>query len=415
MAILLLVVAGCKTGYQGKEVEEGLYSVPSELATDANKITGNVVSSAEDKKEDVTSTTMPAEGAFTIVDETALEEKDVEKEDKKIELPTVNVKEGEKVSFPSLPKTDADGDIIKYTFSSPLNNKGEWLTKVGDEGSYTVTITASDGKVTTTQDVMILVEGLNKAPVFEPMNDLTVEEGDRIVLKPQITDPDDDEMVITYVGWMKTATYQTDYTDAGTHYVTIQASDGKKTTSRIVKIIVENVNRLPKITTIDDNIVVKEGDLVKVSVFASDLDGDTLTYDFEKPLDKNGMWQTKVGDEGSYDLDIKVSDGMDVVTQEISLTVDRLNRAPKFDVLETNMVVTVYPDQTATVKIEPIVSDADGDTVSVTYSGWMTSSTKTVRYEDGGQYEVVVTANDGKEQTQKRVTVVVNRAPIIII
>ena len=41
--------------------------------------------------------------------------------------------------------TDPDGDPIKYTFTSPLNENGEWLTKEGDAGEYEVILTAIDG------------------------------------------------------------------------------------------------------------------------------------------------------------------------------------------------------------------------------------------------------------------------------
>src|SRR3990167_2168547 len=40
--------------------------------------------------------------------------------------------EGELVNFPSLRASDPDGDPITYTFSKPLNEKGEWRTKEGD-------------------------------------------------------------------------------------------------------------------------------------------------------------------------------------------------------------------------------------------------------------------------------------------
>jgi len=49
---------------------------------------------------------------------------------------------------------------------------------------------------------------------------------------------------------MNTATYTTNYKDAGTHIVTVTASDGKQSTSQDVTITVENVNRPPKIIKI---------------------------------------------------------------------------------------------------------------------------------------------------------------------
>src|SRR3989338_3178201 len=44
---------------------------------------------------------------------------------------------------------DPDADLLAYTFTSPLNENGEWQTTYGNAGEYTVTITASDGELTT--------------------------------------------------------------------------------------------------------------------------------------------------------------------------------------------------------------------------------------------------------------------------
>ena len=54
-------------------------------------------------------------------------------------------------------------------------------------------------------------------------------------------------MSYTYSGWMTSATKATDYEDAGEHIVTVKVSDGIAEDSQDVKIIVENVNRAPKI------------------------------------------------------------------------------------------------------------------------------------------------------------------------
>ena len=68
---------------------------------------------------------------------------------------TFTVKEGDFVTLkPQV--TDPDNDKITYTFSPPLDKKGEWQTTFGDEGEYTVTITADDGTSTTQEEVKIV-------------------------------------------------------------------------------------------------------------------------------------------------------------------------------------------------------------------------------------------------------------------
>ncbi|MBW2984056.1 hypothetical protein KY361_03020, partial [Candidatus Woesearchaeota archaeon] len=57
------------------------------------------------------------------------------------------------------------------------------------------------------------------------------------------------------------------------------------------------------------NIVVDENDLVQITPSATDIDGDTLTYSFESPLNSSGEWQTTYADSGSYDVNVTVDDG----------------------------------------------------------------------------------------------------------
>ena len=53
---------------------------------------------------------------------------------------------------------------------------------------------------------------------------------------------------------------------------------------------------------------VKEGDLVRLKVSATDQDNDKLTYYFPQPFNSQGEWQTTYGDAGEYDIEVLVSD-----------------------------------------------------------------------------------------------------------
>lgn len=396
LALVASVIAGCKS-YSGQELPEGLTSpVNAPVTTLAQASAGSSTTLAV-QKSTTTTIAQPASPAK--------------------KLPVIFVKEGDRVSFPSLLKVDQDSDVITYTFTSPLDKNGEWLTKIGDEGNYTVTITASDGKSTTMQDVIISVEALNLPPTIVGPDTINVKETDVIDLKSLFTiaDPNKDPVTVKYSGWMTKSAYTTTYDDSGTHYVTISATDGKKETTRTVKIIVANLDRAPVLQPIS-NVNVIEGQLVTVAPSASDADsGDVLTYTYGAPLDRNGAWQTKIGDAGTYDSRVTVSDGQLSATKDVAITVAKYNHPPVFSVLNRNMLVTVYPNSTATVRIEPVVTDADNDPVTITYSGWMISNQRTVTYNDGGVHTVTLTASDGKDTTTAIVTVTINRAPMIII
>ncbi len=166
------------------------------------------------------------------------------------EVLTLKVDEGALVSFPNLKATDPDGDQITYTFSQPLNQKGEWQTEEGDAGEYTVTITASDGASQIKQDVMIIVEEVNKDPVLEKIKDVVVKEGETVKLAPKALDPEGKPITITYSGWMTSDTKKLDYNSAGEYIVRVTVSDGVNEKYQDVKVTVEDVNRPPVFVSI---------------------------------------------------------------------------------------------------------------------------------------------------------------------
>lgn len=157
---------------------------------------------------------------------------------------TTTITEGKKIIVrPNV--TDPDGDKTTITFASPLDEKGEWITKKGDEGEYVIKITAQDKNDNVTQSFKLIVLPSNKAPILEFVKDVVVEEGDLIKFNPIAYDPEGQNVTITYSGWMDKNKYQTNYDDAGEYIVTITASDGEEKQFQHVKVTVLNKNRPP--------------------------------------------------------------------------------------------------------------------------------------------------------------------------
>ncbi|MBD3318755.1 hypothetical protein GF342_02510 [Candidatus Woesearchaeota archaeon] len=325
------------------------------------------------------------------------------------DLPVKRVKEGELVSFSNLAASDPDGDEITFSFEEPLNNKGEWQTGRGDAGTYIVTITASDGTTSATQDVKIIVESVNAAPTIE-VADVTVKEGEKVTLAVQTSDENDDEVTVVFSGWMDSATRDTSSEDIGEHEVTITASDGMETTSKTITVTVIDVNHAPVLDALSP-IVVTEGEKVVIVPTASDTDKDTLTYTFSEPADKNGIWQTRKGDEGQYTITVTVSDGELEHSIDVDVTVEHLNTPPELSLADDLITVT----EGDTVTIAYSTSDEDDDEVTVTFSGWKDSATFTTTYDDAGEHTITVTASDGKDEVSQDVTIIVedkNRPPV---
>lgn len=325
-------------------------------------------------------------------------------------LPTKTVVEGALISFPNLKATDPDGDPITYTFSSPLDENGEWQTGKGDAGNYRVTITASDGKTEVPQDVVLIVKPLNNAPVIEFLEDIVIDEGQTATIQPEVSDADGDEVQVTFSGWMTTSSKTAGYEDAGTHTVTVIASDGKDSTTSTVNVVVNNVNRPPVIASIAD-IEIDEKETVYVSADVSDPDGDIVEVSFSEPLDERGEWTTIGGDAGTYNVVVTATDGMLESEETFRIKVISINKPPVL-----SGVRDITADEGELIQLSITAEDPEGEFVGLSFSQpfnnngvWQTG------YSDAGVYEVTVTAGDGVTETQESFTVTVNnvnRAPV---
>ncbi|MAG38940.1 hypothetical protein CMO90_02520 [Candidatus Woesearchaeota archaeon] len=306
---------------------------------------------------------------------------------------------------------DPDGDIIIYTFTKPFNEQGIWQTNEGDAGDYVITVTASDGVLSTSEDLLIVVSPVNKAPVIECNKELSFKETDLVKIDCNIIDPEEDELTIKYSGWMNSTEYQTSYNDAGEYEVLITASDNERTSSKTLNIIVKNLNRVPEVSDIE-TIEVEETEKVVVKVDASDSDKDSLTYKYSDPLNKNGVWQTKLGDAGTYTTKVIVSDGTGSVKKEFEIVVLLKNTAPSLDFIEP---ITVDEGEIITLPINTY--DREGDELTVDISGWFETETYTTTYEDAGNYTLTINVSDGKLTRSQTIEIIVNdvnRAPVFI-
>ena len=158
-------------------------------------------------------------------------------------------------------------------------------------------------------------------------------------------------------------------------------------------------------------ITVTEGDLVNLSINANDPDGDSLKVTFTKPLSSEGLWQTVIGDEGDYNLKATVSDGANVITQDILLVVLRKVTAPELTVSDIKV------KEGDLVKANAEVSYRGDEEVNINYSGPLDKDGKwQTNFENAGEYKIDVDVNAGKYKTKKSFTLTVlnvNRAPLI--
>ena len=155
--------------------------------------------------------------------------------------------------------SDPDGDDVDVRYTAPVGDDGIWETAYGDAGDYQITVIASDGQAETRETFTLSVEERNQAPVIRPMQNISVSEGDVVNIRPEVYDPDGDDVTIDYNGWMESSRYETTYDDAypdgcndkgceASYTVFIEATDGELTTQETVTVFVEDKNRPPQFT-----------------------------------------------------------------------------------------------------------------------------------------------------------------------
>ncbi len=126
----------------------------------------------------------------------------------------------------------------QVTFADP--NSASTTASFDTEGTYTLELTASDGELSGSDDVIVTVNGPpNSPPTVDPISDVTVAEGETAVVAVSASDPDGDPLTVTVdglpsFGSFDAATLEMTFSptvgDAGTYGpVTVTVADGAST------------------------------------------------------------------------------------------------------------------------------------------------------------------------------------------
>jgi len=280
------------------------------------------------------------------------------------EMEDIVVNEGDAVKIE--PKaTDEEGDKISYTISDPIGNDKVWQTTYEDAGDYLINITASDGLHKVSQEVLIVVEDVNRDPEildYSPEEEnVEIDEDEEKTFSISAKDLDGNSLNYKWeldgveVSTTDSYVYHPDYESAGDHSLKATVSDSSVIMGVLWDIKVINTNRAPLLENIDD-VIVNEGDLVKVNFTATDPDGDDIRYTISDPIGDDKEWQTGYEDAGTYEIKLTVSDGKDEISQKFNVVVKDVDRAPEFEKIGDKEIT-----ETETVEFELKATDPDGD------------------------------------------------------
>ena len=189
--------------------------------------------------------------------------------------------------------TDPEGRAVTLSAAGlPAGLRIDGKTIVGTpaaSGTFTVTVTASDGTLSSAETFNIVVSPVNDAPVLAPLDDVTATEEQALdPIAVAATDEDDDELTVTVTGLPTGVSYDEAAgtidgtpTVGGTFSVTVTAEDpdGEAATDTFV-LTVTDVNDAPVAGGASPaRVEVTEGEPVDTTVLvpATDEEGDALT------------------------------------------------------------------------------------------------------------------------------------------
>ena len=314
---------------------------------------------------------------------------------------------------------DLDGDKINYSYSPPLDERGEWQTDYNDAGEYNINITASDGKEQTTRTVKIIVNNKNQPPVITEKK-ISVKETQLLDLKTTISDPDQDALSYTFhEPFDSNGLWQTSYEDSGNFIALFIVSDGEFDIDGRVEIEIINTNQPPEIIDTFSSqaaITTNEGEELTFSISVEDSDDDKLTYQWDLgnetvSREEEGEYYFGFSSSGKHILTVTVNDGKITSSKEWTIEVENTNLPPKIEHLpvtvnEGEKVVLDFPEE-----------DSDGEELTYIFDELLDSNGEwQTGYDDAGNYKIDVTASDGELETETTVELTVldiDRAPVI--
>ncbi|MFZ3383234.1 MAG: carbohydrate binding domain-containing protein [Candidatus Methanoperedens sp.] len=183
------------------------------------------------------------------------------------------------------------------------------------------------------------------------------------------------------------------------------------------------INSPPVLDTIG-NRSIEEGQALTFTLSATDINGDALTYSAINlpsgavfvPANRTFLWTPDFTQSGNYpDIHFEVSDGSVIDIENVTITVNNVNRPPTF---------SSYPDngstfnETEVIPISILANDPDNDTLSykITLDGNLVSTAANylwiTNYSSSGNHTIEITVNDGTVSVMRTTMLYIAALPV---
>jgi len=384
------------------------------------------------------------------------------------EMPdTMETGEGETLEFTVTGGDDDDDDLAISMQSDDLPGRAEltdngdgtarfnWQPSFEEAGTYHAALTLSDYADSSAADLVISVLDVNRPPVWTDLpRDVSVNEGNTLILRISGFDPDGDDLDINYESHdipddarftdhgdgSGELVWETGFDDGGSYTALFSISDGAVEVNGGVAVSVEDVDDPPFWTAYPRLVRGDEATLIRFDVAGVDPEGADVRLrleadvqlpddvEFEDHGDGGGTfsWRTDYTDAGQYSATFTISDDRhDPVRAVATILVDNVNRPPAWD----DVPDLVEADEGGLVEFSVSGGDPDrDDQLTITFYPnllpdeaeftdhgdgggsfqWRTG------FEDAGEYSVNLLLSDGSADAEAEVLISVsnvNREP----
>ena len=331
-----------------------------------------------------------------------------------LEIPDQMVNEGDTLELNLLDfVSGATSGVLTFTKISGVGtvtgNTYIYSPDYEASGAYKVIIKAADSASEATDDFIITVKNVNRAPVLN-IPDQTVSEGATLTLDLTEYANDDDGDTLSFELVEGTGTivgtrymYKANYDASGTYIVEIKVSDGMGgEATDTFTLVVFNVNRIP-IWNISDvfNMLENTTLTLKLTDYASDPDGDSLTFRLVSGVGRvDGDTYTFTAGydaSGTYEVVLGASDGSAEATAGFRIEVGNVNRLPMIDLPDEWIINEIT---NLVLNLMEYASDPDGDVLSfelVEGTGTIIGTQYIFEpdYDSSGTYRIEIKVTDG--------------------
>ena len=310
------------------------------------------------------------------------------------------------------------------------------------KASYTLTVTATDGELSSETEVLINVGDINEAPSLSSTLALTSFSEDSaigtIIATSSVSDPESNTITYSLTGsgseyfnvdenGIVTLKDALDFETSTNYEITLVASDGELTSTSVITFDISDVDEAPSLSSTLKSESFEESIAVGTalaSISSIDPESQTITYslsgtgseNFE--IDSEGNITSKVAfdyeTETSYTFNVTASDGTNSTTSPLTITLSDVNESPDVTIsLQGNefaenittgsTIATIAYTDPESDELTYTLSGTGSDQFSIDDQGVITLKTS-LDYETKTSYELTLTSSDGTNSVQTQIS-----------